>query len=1009
MTILARCCVCSLIILIYWSSTVFAQLVDIPDPNLRKAVRETLALADDAPITQANMTSLTKLTPRRSGITNLEGLEDATNLTHLSLGQNNISDLSPLNKLRQLRVLSVYINPISDLSPLADLIGLDYLDLGGCDIVDISPLANLKKLEFLNLRFNDIVDISPLADLTELTKLYLNNNRIVDVSPLANLTLLEHLEIHNNSIVDIQPLANLMQLTDLTLAGNPIRDFRPLFELNLNNVDIDIRMLQELVSVEVEIPDPNLERAIREELALADGMPLTQADMLQLKGLPAKDSQIKNLTGLEYATNLTGVTLPYNEISDLTPLAGLIRLEYLWLWGNPISDLSPLTNLTALTRIDLAGCQISDISPLVNLTQLTDINLRGNHIVNISALTNLNQLTELRLSSNRIVDVGPLANLTELTRLHLDNNRIVDVSPLANLIKLERLEIDRNLIEDHSPLETLNITHFVYDQVCELPRLPIQSRIEDRSFPSIFTAWGGIGWSPVLNRPNLSDEEHLALHDVYWSPSFRLRWRETEQGMHLMGDLDKARQQRAAVAALNPNMLFIVEIRMRDAFVNDFYPEDWPYWIRDENGNLRPGNRGRNYYLIDFTHPELQEQIVEQAIAVARCGLFDGIFFDWWNEDRAVLTNHQVGWTELLPGGNEAEQRARDSILQRIRTAVTPDFLIIGNGNRRKFPRTAPYINGTFMETLRDYDSGYTHSGLAEIESTLFWAEENLREPQINCLEGWGVFTESPDSPRNRRWMRVFTTMSLTHSDGYVLYNIGDGHDHYWYDFWDANLGKPIGPKTQQYQNVEGLFIREFTNGWAVYNRSGVAQEVSLTQDATGVASGQTGRKHQLADLDGEIYLRAGIRPAPTDINGDGVVNVLDLILVAQRFGGTAGDVNGDGTTNILDLILVAQHLGETSTAAAPAALPVSLSPETVQEWIDMAHAQNDGSAAFVQGIATLERLLALMIPDKTVLRAQIILIHLIQRLGSHIILPTIQRHGLTSMTSKVCWCVNSI
>ena len=79
MTTLARCCVCSFIIIIHWCSTVSAQLVDIPDPNLRKAVRETLALADDAPITQANMTSLTKLTPIRSGITNLEGLEDATN------------------------------------------------------------------------------------------------------------------------------------------------------------------------------------------------------------------------------------------------------------------------------------------------------------------------------------------------------------------------------------------------------------------------------------------------------------------------------------------------------------------------------------------------------------------------------------------------------------------------------------------------------------------------------------------------------------------------------------------------------------------------------------------------------------------------------------------------------------------------------------------------------------------------------------------------------------------
>ena len=700
----------------------------------------------------------------------------------------------------------------------------------------------------------------------------------------------------------------------------------------------------------VEMPDPNLKQAVRETLALSNEMPLTQPEMLRLKTLDARDRQIADLTGLEYATNLTGITLPDNEISDLTPLARLMRLEYLWFWGNPISDLFPLMNLTALKRIDLARCQISDISPLANLTQLTSINLRYNHIEDISALTNLNQLTELRLNSNRIVDVSPLVNLT----------------------LLERLEIHNNSITDHSPLEALSLTHFTYDEICELPRVPIQNRINNRSFPSIFTAWAGIGWSSVLNRPDLSDAEHLALHDVYWSPFFGLRWRETEQGMQLMGDLDKARQQRDALAALNPKMLFIVEIRMRDAFVNDFYPEDWPYWIRDENGNLRPGIRGQNYYLIDFTHPELQEQIVEQAIAVAQCGLFDGIFFDWWNEDRAVLTNHQVGWTELLPGGNEAEQRARDSILQRIRAAVTPDFLIIGNGNRRKFPRTAPYINGTFMETLRDYDDGYTHGGLAEIESTLFWAEENLREPQINCLEGWGVSTESPDSPRNRRWMRVFTTMSLTHSDGYVLYNIGDEHDHYWYDFWDADLGKPIGAKAELYQNAPGLFIREFTNGWAVYNRSGNAQEISLAENVTGVASGQTGRTHQLADLDGEIYLKtvAGQPTSPYDLNMDGVVNVLDLILTAQNLGSTEGDINGDGITNILDLILVAQHLGETSTPAAPAALHVSLSPETVQKWIDMAYAQNDGSVIFAQGIAMLERLLALMIPDKTVLRA---------------------------------------
>ncbi|MXZ00291.1 hypothetical protein F4Y93_06450 [Candidatus Poribacteria bacterium] len=50
------------------------------------------------------------------------------------------------------------------------------------------------------------------------------------------------------------------------------------------------------------------------------------------------------------------------------------------------------------------------------------------------------------------------------------------------------------------------------------------------------------------------------------------------------------------------------------------------------------------------------------------------------------------------------------------------------------------------------------------------------------------------------------------------------------------------------------------------------------------------------------------------DVNSDGVVNVLDLIIVAQHIGtdkpsNPRVDVNGDGTVNILDLVSVAQEI----------------------------------------------------------------------------------------------------
>ena len=56
-----------------------------------------------------------------------------------------------------------------------------------------------------------------------------------------------------------------------------------------------------------------------------------------------------------------------------------------------------------------------------------------------------------------------------------------------------------------------------------------------------------------------------------------------------------------------------------------------------------------------------------------------------------------------------------------------------------------------------------------------------------------------------------------------------------------------------------------------------------------------------------ELFLTS--EPALTyDVNTDGNVNILDLVLVANAFGKTRPDINGDGIVNILDLVLVANN-----------------------------------------------------------------------------------------------------
>ncbi|MDE0504850.1 MAG: dockerin type I repeat-containing protein, partial [Candidatus Poribacteria bacterium] len=397
------------------------------------------------------------------------------------------------------------------------------------------------------------------------------------------------------------------------------------------------------------------------------------------------------------------------------------------------------------------------------------------------------------------------------------------------------------------------------------------------------------------------------MHDLWFSvPQFGLRFKETPDGFSMAGSLDEAIQKRDEFLDLNPNMLFIADIRMR-SYALDEFPEDWSYWIKDSDGNIVNAWEGV-FGLIDFTHPDIQDRIVQQAIAISKCGLYDGIHFDWWNEHGAVLAELYGDWSHKYRG-NEAEQRARDNILRRIRAGARPDFLIMGNTNRNTIPRTSPHINGGFMETLipRTATGNYLEALLNEVETSLLWLEQNLREPQVNALEGWGIPTKSPDDLTNLRWMRAFTTLSLTHSNGYVLFNLGEGHEHVWYEFWDADLGQPVGLTAQLYEEIPGLYLREYTNGWAVYNHSGETQTIALPEVVTGVSSEVEGMTHTLPNLDGEMYLKA--TPAnPADVNGDGVVNILDLMLVAQGFGADKKgiDVNGDGVVNVFDLVFVA-------------------------------------------------------------------------------------------------------
>jgi len=92
-----------------------------------------------------------------------------------------------------------------------------------------------------------------------------------------------------------------------------------------------------------------------------------------------------------------------------------------------------------------------------------------------------------------------------------------------------------------------------------------------------------------------------------------------------------------------------------------------------------------------------------------------------------------------------------------------------------------------------------------------------------------------------------------------------------------------------------------------------VSEQASALRLVEVLLSASDGRALPVTTRHGEVVVG---QSAAWDVNQDGVVNVLDLTLVARdlgKSGAVAADINGDGAVNVLDVVLVAQHLGETT------------------------------------------------------------------------------------------------
>ena len=696
----------------------------------------------------------------------------------------------------------------------------------------------------------------------------------------------------------------------------------------------------------VHIPDPNLRAAIAEKLGKSPNASITVEEMATLEKFIANDKGIRDLTGIEFAVNVFEFQLSSNQISDLSPLAELpnTKMNALNVDGNQISDLSLLAGFPNLQWLNIAkNREIIDLSPLADLTNLKGlwivssgkisdlsalaklVNLEkfviwGSPISDLSPLAGLTRLEILDICGTDISDFSILRKLTSLKELYLVENGISDVSSLRHLTGLTRLSVARNEVSDVSPLASLR----------NLKWLALhQNSISDLSPLDALAKTTKILW---YENPGFPKGGPKIEGPWLWAvlPDRKLnRWDLLKRD--LLSEASGGQVTEAEIAARGAT-----EGRSIGNSVWTSHKLPPTGRIEDMLGDPIPD--GVIYGSVLLYSPREQATII-----------YVGSFRElkvWLNG--TLIHEHEryarlgTDYTDFYP---VTLQQGKNVLL----VALSGD-----SGDMGFFGFEA----GTEY-TVSNYGVGYTFSKPTIHVGDTFTLD--LSAENVSDLAGWQF--DIAFDPAGLEAIEV--------NEGNFL-KTGGGATFFQKGVINNRSGK-----------ITGLSSARLSKDGA----SGTGPLLSVT--FTAKTGGQTQLRlenFQLAAITGapiaagphEVGITIEGQLAIGDVNRDGQVSILDLVLVARHFGETVPansevDINGDGLINIIDLILVAQHMGG-STAAAPSILAVDgiegLDPVMIQAWIERAQLEDDGSIVFQQGIAKLQSLLASMIPEETVLLA---------------------------------------
>lgn len=246
---------------------------------------------------------------------------------------------------------------------------------------------------------------------------------------------------------------------------------------------------RELESTTVQIKDPELKKYLNGLLKQPADADITQAQMDTITTVSLANGAYTDLSGLEKAHNLTGLTL--NNTSNIT-------------------DYSLVTSMSSLQTLYLSGQHLTDaifpnLNGLTNLNSLSVSNTSNTNAV-FAKLNQLPSLTYLYVQNTMtITDISALASLPELKTLFVQFNGIKDLQCISEFPKLETLAATGQNTGRMDAVNKVKSSVFTYNETAETLFIPFSM------MPNRFTHFDG--YKPPFTTSASSSQTYLAFND----------------------------------------------------------------------------------------------------------------------------------------------------------------------------------------------------------------------------------------------------------------------------------------------------------------------------------------------------------------------------------------------------------------------------------------------------------------------------------------------------------------